>query len=137
MTNPQPDERTQVDGQQEKYSLQSGIDFTGTDVIVRQEYKDDADINKMLARFGLDTQLRQMTWGAEIDERIDLQQALFAIDQAKRIQIPEELRGKYPTWQDILNAAETGAYQYDLTQLERRKKEAEEKEKGDTPEPPK
>lgn len=125
---PYPMARSQTDGMGDFYSETTAINFTGTDVITRQEFKDEADLNILLGRFGVNTPLREMQWGAEIDDRLDLQQALYAIDQAKRITVPEELQAQFPTWQHVLNGAESGAYQHALTELERRKKATAERE---------
>lgn len=115
---PFPMERTQTDGRGDEYSLITGLDLSGETPVTRQEFKDEADINNILARYGINTPLRQMQWGQEIDERLDLQQALFAISEAQKIQVPEELRSQFPTWQAILNGVETGEYQHALKELE-------------------
>lgn len=127
--------RHQNDGLQDEASAAASIDFTGTDSLVRAEFKEESDINNILTRYGVNPQnLRQMTYGAEVDERLDLQTALFAIEQAKSITgyVPDELRSKYNDWRAILNGAESGEYQYDLDQLEKRK--AEEKLRKETEE---
>lgn len=114
-----PAERTQVDGLEDEYSLLTGTD-TGTDTATRQEMKDESDINILLARFGVNTPIRGgLDYGAEIDYNMDLQQALGAIESARRANtaVPEELREKYPTWREVLNGAETGEYQKDLQTL--------------------
>jgi hypothetical protein len=123
-------ERTQDDELQEEYSIMSGIDFTGVEEITRQEFKDDADLNILLARFGVNTPVRQMKYGEDIDYTMDLQQALSAVEAARRTEhtIPNELRHKYTNWRDILNAAETGEYQHDLANLAERKHKLAEKE---------
>lgn len=136
-----PMERTQKDGAQKEYSDAAGID-TGTDGGARQEFKDEADINILLSRFGINTQVRtDGKYGAEIDYNLDLQQAYAAIESARRATsaVPEELREKYPTWREMLNATETGEYQHDLQNLADWKAkelaEAEEKAKLSTSEP--
>lgn len=130
-----PMPRHQADGKQEEYSDLAGTTNTAG-LKVRREYAAEADLNKVLPRFGINPlTLREMKYGAEINDRLDLQQALYAVNQAKQIQVPEELRSKYTTWQKVLNAAETGEYQYDLQQLEDRKKEAEERAKVPDPQP--
>lgn len=123
---PQPMMRSQTDGMGDFWSDATGIDFTNTEVLTRQEYKDEADLNILLARFGVNTPMRQMEWGAEIDDRIDLQTAMAAIEEAKKIQVPDELRTRFPNWQAVLNGAETGAYQAALVDLEQTKKRTEE-----------
>jgi hypothetical protein len=99
-----------------------------TDGITRQEFKDEADINVLLAKFGVDNMTRLPEYGKTIDYNLDLQQALTAIQEAKNanMQVPPELRSKYPDWRAVLNAAETGQYQADLRNLtELKKREAD------------
>lgn len=84
----------------------------------RQEDKDETDINVMLRRFGVDGVLRSQrpaTYG-EVDYNIDLQGALHAVQDARTMfdRLPPELKRKYGTWQNVLNAAETGELQQDV-----------------------
>lgn len=120
--NPLRPIRTQLDDRQREHALAAAIDFTGTDSLVRPEFADDADINKLLRRYGIDQQLRPVIYGKEQDDSIDLQMAFAAIKAAEEIQVPEELRAKYNHWSKVLNAAESGEYQYDLEQLADQKK---------------
>lgn len=101
--------RRQYDGQQEHYSELSGTTFTGKGA-TRQEFKDEADINKLLARYGVGAGTRPTTFGTEVDYTIDLQQALNAITDAKHAfrNLPQNLRARYKTWQDLLNALNSG-----------------------------
>lgn len=119
--NPLRPIRTQLDDLQDEYSERARIDFTGTDSLVRPEFADDADINKLLRRYGIDQQLRPVTYGKEYDDTIDLQMAFAAIKAAEGIEIPEELRTKYNHWSKVLEGAESGEYQYDLQQLKEQK----------------
>lgn len=96
-------------------------------LITRQEFKDESDLNILLARFGVqNAQQRPMTWGQEIDWNTDLQQAIEAIKQARQAQlnVPAELAAKYPTWRHVLNGAETGEYADDLQKLAKDKADA-------------
>lgn len=110
--------RSQADDLQDEISDATGLD-TGTETLTRQEFKDEADLNILLSRFGANAMSRQPEWGGETDFTLDLQGALAAIAQAKEadLQVPPELREKYPTWRDVLNGAETGEYQTDLKML--------------------
>ena len=92
----------------------NGLD-TGTETTTRQEFAQEADINYILDRFGVNQQQRPVTYG-EVDYTVDLQQTLHAAEQLKRahLNVPDELRDKYPTWESVLAAAETGEYQNDL-----------------------
>lgn len=114
-----PAVRTQADGRQEEFSDLAATDV-GTDSYTRQEFKDEADLNILLARFGVNTPIRTGgQYGQEIDYNLDLQQAFAAIEAARRanLAVPPELQTKYPTWREVLNAAETGEYAHDLQNL--------------------
>lgn len=102
--------RKQTDGKQEEYSRKTQIDFTGVKLITRQEDKQDADINHLLQRFGVGLPVRQPEYGQTIDYNLDLQTAMDAVEQAKQAWqgLPDNLRKKYPRWQDLLNAVESG-----------------------------
>lgn len=117
-----PSIRTQIDGLEDEYSLATALDTSADPMLTRQEYKDEADLNILLSRFGVPG-ARPMTWGQEIDWNTDLQQALGAMEQAKSVEntVPEELKSKYPTWRHVLNAVENGAYGNDLKALAEQK----------------
>lgn len=119
-------ERTQDDNLQDQYSQLTGLDFTGTESLTRQEFKDEADLNILLARYGV-AQVRPMEYGKDVDYSLDLQSALNALDAASAAQfdVPPELRDKYPTWRHVLNGAESGEYQQDLLNLAAKKKQAD------------
>lgn len=114
--------RAQYDGKEDEISDASGLD-TGTDTLTRQEFKDEADINVILNRFGV-AQVRPLRYGDEIDYSIDLQDAMHALSAVEGLPaiVPEELQGKYPDWRSILNATESGQYQKDLGDLAAKKK---------------
>lgn len=114
--------RTQIDDDFDDVSNATGLD-ANEPLITRQEFKDEADLNILLARFGVNAQARPMTWGQEIDWNTDLQQALHAISEARQAQynVPPELLAKYPTWRHVLNGAETGEYADDLQNLAKQK----------------
>lgn len=114
-----PHQRTQKDGAQDEYSFASSLD-TGDEKHTRQEFKDEADLNILLARFGVSTPIRtDLQYGQEVDYNLDLQQAFAAIESARRANLatPAELRDKYPSWREVLNGAESGEYQRDLQAL--------------------
>lgn len=122
--------RTQVDEEQDFYSLAAGIHFTGPESrdVARQEFKEEADVNQILARYGVNAPQRQAVFG-ETDFTLDLQQAFGAIDAAKSAhhKLPPNLKEKYPTWQSVLNAIESGQLRIDL-------RSEETVSKSDTPE---
>lgn len=111
-----PYERTQADDRGDEYSDLT-VQLNDDRMITRQEFKDEADINIILKRFGV--QSGPMGTYGEVDYTIDLQQALAAIASANQahFNVPPELQGKYRTWRDVLNAAETGEYRRDLDAL--------------------
>lgn len=116
--------RSQADDLGDEYSDAAGFD-TGTETLTRQEFTDEANINTILERFGVDTLTRaNPTYGQDIDYTMDLQQAIMAahlVEQAQQ-QIPEELKSTYKDWITLIQGAQSGAYRRDLEALELRKK---------------
>lgn len=112
-----PVPRTQVDDLQDLYSDEAQL-HTGTDSLTRQEFKDEADINKLLSRFGIGAPARPLTWG-EIDYDTQLQEALHAIAAAREAHanLPAEAIAKYPNWVSLLQAIETGQLEIDLKNI--------------------
>lgn len=102
--------RTQIDTMQDAWSNETAIHFEGTVDRARPEFKDDADINVILGRFGAHAPQKQMVFGNEVDYNLDLQQALTAIEDAKTAHrdLPTNLKERYPTWQSLLNALDSG-----------------------------
>lgn len=105
---------------QDVYSLESGLDASSTveaPDMTRQEFKQDADINYILSRFGVNAALtaRQPQYG-EVDYNLDLHQALNAVRTAREAhdRMPDHIRQRYPSWQDLVKAVETGTA--DLTE---------------------
>lgn len=126
--------RSQADKMGDYYSVETGKD-TGDEILTRQEYKDEVDINNLLLKFGVNQQMRPIKYGEEIDYTVDLQTAMIAVEQAQHgydRSVPQELRTKYPTWQEWLNAVNSGAYHHDLQELAKTKHEAEERAKEKT-----
>lgn len=104
--------RTQSDGLGDIVSLETGLDASASPTnrdMARQEFKQEADINVQLAKFGVFAPQRQLYFG-DVDYGIELQEALAAIADAKNAwrQMPEEIQKRYRTWQSLLNALETG-----------------------------
>lgn len=108
-----PANRTQADGKNELYSELTGLDFDPSLDKARQEFKQESDVNIILARFGVNAPQKQATFG-EVDYNIDLQTAFAAIADAKRAhrELPEEIRRDYPTWQSLLNGIESGEIRF-------------------------
>lgn len=124
--------RTQVDELQPEYSKRAAIKSDGSPGLTRQEQKDDADINILLKKFGVENRIRADGRYGENDDQVDLHTALAAIAAARdaNYNVPPELREKYPNWQAVLAGAENGSYERDLAQLhDKRKAEKDTAEK--------
>lgn len=102
-------ERHQTDGLQEEYSLATGTTTPGEDP-VRQEFKEEVDINNILTRFGVSAAFSGQPMYGEVDFTIGLQEAISAVDQAADAhrRMPKEIKDLYPTWQSMLNAIQSG-----------------------------
>lgn len=87
------------------------IDTTDMPDVTRQEFKDEADINILLSRFGVNGlgQQRQVMYG-DFDYDTDLQTALNAMEQAQRgyERLPADMKKKYPDWQSVILALADG-----------------------------
>lgn len=104
--------RTQSDELGDIVSLDTGLDASASATnrdMARQEFKQEADINVQLAKFGVFAPQRQLYFG-DVDYGLELQEALAAIADAKTAwrQMPDEIQKRYRTWQSLLNALETG-----------------------------
>lgn len=111
----QPAIRTQVDGLNEEYSLQTALDCSNLPDMARQEFKDETDVNKVLARYGIDGLPRKPEYSA-VDYDMDLQQSIEAIKEAERAiaKLPTPLREKYGTWERLFAGAYNGGVAADL-----------------------
>lgn len=76
----------------------------------RQEFKDEADINYMLSRFGVTQPRNSPTFGSW-DDSIDLQQAIESTREARDgyNTLPLQLREKFTTMEDFLRAVDNGS----------------------------
>lgn len=104
--------RTQADDLGDIYSVETGLDASdgpGNRDMARQEFKDDADINILMHRFGV-VPLQKPVFFGDVDYGIDLQQALAAVKQAREAwqTMPADIKADYPTWQSLLNGLELG-----------------------------
>lgn len=118
--------RTQVDGLNEQYSYDTALDCSDLPDMARQEFKEETDVNNILARYGVDGIKRPPEY-AEVDYTADLQQSLEAIREAQRsiAKLPAELRGKYSTWERLLDGAFNGEFKEDLATYYEEKAAAE------------
>lgn len=110
--------RTQHDELQNYYSQQSALICPPEDDRTRQEWKQDADINHLMQRFGVGVPQKQQTYGLTVDYNLDLQAAYDAVAQAKHAyrNMPDNLRAKYTSWQTFLNAISSGQLKLELTE---------------------
>lgn len=111
----QRSERTQADDEQEYYSELSGLDCSNLPDMARQEFKDEADTNKLLARYGVGVPQKPVTF-SEAAFNMDLQQALEALNTARTAyhQMSPEIRQAYPTWRRLLDALQSGKVVFDM-----------------------
>lgn len=92
----------------------------GNEDKARQEFKKDADINEMVKRmtvYGHNKQADYLT----IDDELDLQTALETIKNVRKghARLEADLKAKYPTWQSMLTAIESGNYETPAMEKER------------------
>lgn len=104
-----PPTKDQADLGQDNVTLDAS-DRPGNKDMARQEFKDEADINYMLSRFGVTAPRGTPTYG-EWDEAIDLQTALIAVEEAKYAfgRLPKPLRDKFDNMADLLRAVDNGS----------------------------
>lgn len=76
----------------------------------RQEFKDDSDVNKLLARFGAIPHTGETPVFGEYDFDLDLQTAHEHIQQAAEAHnaLPASLRAAYPSWMALAAAMASG-----------------------------
>lgn len=112
----QPAIRTQIDELDEAYSIATALDCSDMPDLARQEFKDETDVNKILARYGVNAPMREAQYGLEVDYNLDLQQSLAAIYAAQDAirKLPPDLRAKYPDWQTAMQGIYNGTLQKDL-----------------------
>lgn len=114
-------------------SSETGTDFTGPEGkdMARQEFKEEADINILLKRFGVNAPQKQNPLFNEIDYDLNLQMALSAIETVKGVwkELPLDVKEQYTTWQGMINAAATGQLEEAMAKSlqKRNKKELDEK----------
>lgn len=104
--------QTASDEERDARSLATGIVFNQDDDIVRQEYKQEADINYLLNRYQgqLPEERRPLRFGEQLDFDMDLLQAFEAIANARASydQLPLKVRKAYPSITDLMEAVERG-----------------------------
>lgn len=108
--------RTQTDEKQMEFSLASGLDCSGEPDLARQEFKQEADTNYLLQRFGMNVPVQHAPTFGEVDFDLDLHSAHIAIGQVQQAwhQLSPELRAKYRTTNAMLDAMNSGELRTDL-----------------------
>jgi len=105
--------KTQVDTWDE-LTKSLGLVCPPEDDRTRQEFKDEADINNVVARFYpfAPPQARVPQYG-EQDMSLDLHGALMVVQEARDsyASLPEALRAKFPTYTEFVNAVADGRVQ--------------------------
>lgn len=118
--------RTQTDGLGRQYSKRGGLDCSQSKDMARQEFKQEADINVMLSRFGVNQQQRTTVQFGEADYTVDLQQAMHSINETQRAyaRMDPAIRKIYPNYQKFVQGVMAGAVSKDLARLETERKTA-------------
>jgi len=105
--------RTQLDNWDE-LTQSLGLVCPPEDNRTRQEFKDEADINNVVARFYpfAPPQARVPVYG-EQDMSLDLHGALMVVQEARDsyASLPAALRAQFPTYTDFVNAVADGRVQ--------------------------
>lgn len=111
--------RTQHDKKGDEYSRKVVLTCEGSKDVARQEFKQDADINVMLSRFGVNQQQRTTHFGQQ-DFTIDLQQGLNAIEETKRVynRMSPDIKKIYSTYEKFIVGIESGAVAKDMERLD-------------------
>lgn len=76
----------------------------------RQEFKEEADVNVILRKFGAGGfEPRPVVYGSQ-DFDLDLQSVYSAAEEAQAgwLRLPEHLRRRYPGWPELLAAVDRG-----------------------------
>lgn len=109
--------RHQNDGEQEFFSDIAVIDCSEDPDLVRHEFDDDADINKLLPKFGTTLPMRPPIF-ADIDFTQDLQSSFQSIRdlQDAYARLPQDLRASYKTWDDLLRAIDAQELKINFTE---------------------
>lgn len=118
--------RTQQDRRGDEYGKKTALDCSQSKDMARQEFKDEADINIMLKRFGVMQQQRTTVPFGEADYTIDLQSALHSINDTQRAyaRMDPEIRKIYPSYQKFVQGVMSGSVKNDLERIKKEKETA-------------
>lgn len=108
--------RTQVDRLNDEMSAAAGISFEGVTDLARQEFREEADVNVLMSRYGVGDWSAPAPQFGEVDWDIDLHTAHISIDRAQQAfyHLPSELQQKYQTTSAMLDAMNSGELAEDL-----------------------
>lgn len=86
------------------------LDFTDSRDVTRQEFKDDADVNIILDRFGVDSFAKRQPRYDEIDYNTDLQSALNTLITVQEgwDRLPDDIKARYPDWRTVVQLMAEG-----------------------------
>lgn len=127
--------RTQLDDDQDTYSYDSGIDFTGTEDLARQEFFDETEISTILRRHPM--QAGAPMQSGEVDQTTTLHDVFMAAERLREryTLLPEQIRKRYRSWSEVIAAAERGELtDKDLEAASAEKVAPAEPAKGEKPE---
>lgn len=99
-----------IDASDKALILRPNGDIEENHDTARQEFKDEADINYMLSKFGVVPPRGAPQYG-EWDDTIDLQQAIESTRAARGAfrRLPEDLTKRFDRMEDLLSAVENGS----------------------------
>lgn len=113
------------------YTRSGGLDCTASRDTVRPEFGYEADINNIMKHFGVGRFTTAQPNFTSTDWGVDLQQAMHTIVHAHEAhaKLPKELRDKYPTYADLVKAAETGELEKEWAAIQAAQRKARQDEK--------
>lgn len=125
-----PATRTQVDGLGDAVSAATGKVFDPAEDMARQEFREESDVNYQLSRYGVDVPLRRNPQFGEVDWDLDLHGAHIAFHNAQFafVQLPEELRQRFRTPSEMLDAMNSGELALALMEHRDKQKQSDPKE---------
>lgn len=102
--------RTQIDDLGDIYAIESATDCSNLPDLARQEFRDDADVNKILARYGIDGARQRPVVFGERDTDMELSRAISMLKHAEATwhQMPPEIKQRFKTPDALVKAADTG-----------------------------
>lgn len=113
-----------VDDTQDDVSLATGLDLSDEVKVTRQEFREEADVNTMLRRFGVPVAAaaRRPVFG-DVDWDLDLHSAHIAVERAGAAfrKLPRVLQEKYKDTRGLLDAMNSGELAEDLKEDRERK----------------